>query len=120
MLNALTLEDVVASKLGYVRVMGDEVLQKASELVPLPKGHVTPYKVLMHHTQMEVVAERVNVHQIPDLIALLGEQHGQLGAKTHMHAVTQEQNTLVQELHITHEKSFGSKASDSPEEDHKQ
>lgn len=68
--------------------MGDEVLQKARELVSLTKGHVTTHEVLMHHTQVEVVAERVNVHQIPDLIALLGEQHGQLGAKTHMHAVT--------------------------------
>lgn len=56
-LNTLTLENVVASKLGYVRVMRDEVFQKAGELVSLPKCHVTPHEVLMHHTQVEVVAE---------------------------------------------------------------
>lgn len=69
---------MVPAKFGYIRVMGDEVLQKAGELVALPQGHVTPHQVLMHHTQVEVVAERVNVHQISNLIALLGEQHRQL------------------------------------------
>lgn len=84
---------MVASKLGYVGVMGDEVLQKGRELVPLPKGHVTAHEVLMHHTQVEVVAEGVNVHQVPHLIALLCEQHGQLRAETHTTQLLQEHNT---------------------------
>lgn len=103
---------MVASKLGYVGVMGDEVLQKGRELVPLPKGHVTAHEVLMHHTQVEVVAEGVNVHQVPHLITLLGEQHGQLRAETHTNTVTAGAEHTAASLHITCEKPLGSKTSE--------
>lgn len=88
---------MVVSNLGY----GDEVLQKGRELVSLPQGHVTTHEVLMHHTQVEVVAEGVNVHQIPHLIALLGEQHGQLRAETRMNTVTAGAEHTAASLHIT-------------------
>lgn len=74
----LTLEDVVAAELGDVRMVGDEVLQEAGELVALPQGHVAAQKVLVHHPQVEVVAEGVHVHQVSHLVALLREEHGQL------------------------------------------
>lgn len=35
--------------------------------------------MLVHEAQMEVIAERVHVHQVPHLVTLLCEQHGQLG-----------------------------------------
>lgn len=66
---------MVAAKLRDVRVMGNEVLQETGQLISLPQGHVTAQQVLMHHTQVEVVAERVHVHQVTHLITLLGEQH---------------------------------------------
>lgn len=97
---------MVASKLGYVGVMGDEVLQKGREMVPLPKGHVTAHEVLMHHSQVEVVAEGVNVHQVPHLITLLGEQHGQLRAETHTNTVTVGAEHTAASLHITCEKDI--------------
>lgn len=37
----LTLEDVVAAKLGDVGMMGNKVLQEAGQLIALPQGHVT-------------------------------------------------------------------------------
>lgn len=35
-------------------------------------------QVLVNHSQVEVVAEGVNMHQVPHLIALLSEEHRQL------------------------------------------
>lgn len=72
---------MVAAKLGNVGVVGDEVVQEVGELVALPQGHVAADQVLVHHSQVEVVAEGVNVHGVPHLIALLGEEHGELQQK---------------------------------------
>lgn len=69
---------MVASKLGDVRVMGDEIIQEVRELVPLAQRHVAPDQILMNHSQMEVIAKGVDVHQVPHLIALFGEEHGEL------------------------------------------
>lgn len=69
---------MVAAKLGNVWVMGDEVVQEVGELVALAQRHVAADQVLVNHSQVEVVAEGVNVHQVPHLVALLGEEHGEL------------------------------------------
>lgn len=75
------MEDVVAAKLGYVWVMGDKVVQEVGELVALAQRHVAADQVLVHNSQVEVVAEGVNVHQVPHLIALLSEEHRELKKK---------------------------------------
>lgn len=38
-------------------------------------------QVLVNHSQVEVVAEGVNVHGVPDFITLLSEEHGELQQK---------------------------------------
>lgn len=53
--------------------------QKGGEVVAMPQHQVAAQHVLVHEAQVEVVAEGVHVHQVPHLVALLGEQHGQLG-----------------------------------------
>lgn len=35
--------------------------------------------MLVHEAQMEVIAERMHMHQVSHLVTLLCEQHGQLG-----------------------------------------
>lgn len=62
--------------------MGDEVIQEVGKLVALAKGHVAADQVLMNHSQMEVVAKGMNVHQVPHLITLLSEEHGELGQRS--------------------------------------
>lgn len=81
----VTLKDVIAAKFGDVRVMGDEVVQEICELVALPERHVGTHQVLVNHSQVEVVAEGVDVHQVPHLIALLSEQHGELQQSRSQH-----------------------------------
>lgn len=76
---------MIVAKLGNIWVMGDEVIQEVGELVALPQCHVAAYQVLVNHSQVEVVAEGVDVHQVPDLITLLSEEHGEL----------QQRHTLV-------------------------
>lgn len=74
----VTLKDVIPAELGNVWVMGDEVVQEVSELVALAERHVAAHQVLVDHPQVEVVAEGVHVHQVPHLVALLREEHGEL------------------------------------------
>lgn len=69
---------MVAAELGYVRVVGDEVVQEVGELVALAQRHVAADQVLVNDPQVEVVAEGVNVHQVPHLVALLSEEHREL------------------------------------------
>lgn len=69
---------MVASKLWNIGVMCDEVVQEVGELVALAERHVAADQVLVNHSQVEVVAEGVNVHQVPHLITLLSEEHGEL------------------------------------------
>lgn len=66
---------MVASKLGDVRMVGDKVVQKVCELVALSESHVTAQQVLVGHTKVEVIAERVHMHQVPHFITFLSEQH---------------------------------------------
>lgn len=54
---ALTLEDVVASKLGDVRMLGNEVFQESSQVIALSQCHVGAKQVLVHNAQVEIVAE---------------------------------------------------------------
>lgn len=70
--------NVIAAKVGPVRVVGQEVPQEGGEVVAVPQHQVGAQHVLVHEAQVEVVAERVHVHQVPHLVALLCEQHGQL------------------------------------------
>lgn len=42
-------------------------------------------QVLVNHSQVEVVAEGVNVHGVPDFITLLSEEHGELQQKVVRH-----------------------------------
>lgn len=53
---------MIAAKLGNVWVMGDEVVQEVGELVALAQRHVAAYQVLVDHSQVEIVAEGVDVH----------------------------------------------------------
>lgn len=76
---ALTLVNVIAAEVGPVRVVGQEVPQEGGEVVAVPQHQVGALHVLVHEAQVEVVAERVHVHQVPHLVTLLCEQHGQLG-----------------------------------------
>lgn len=69
---------MVAAKLGNIWMMGDEVIQEVSELVTLAQCHVAAHQVLVDHSQVEVVAEGVNMHQVPHLITFLSEEHGEL------------------------------------------
>lgn len=77
----ITLKDVIAAKLGNIWVMADEVIEKVRKLVALAKCHVASNQVLVSHTQVKVIAEGVDVHQVPHLITLLSEEHGQLQQK---------------------------------------
>lgn len=76
------MEDVVAAKLGDVWVMGDEVVQEVRQLVALAQRHVGANQVLVHDSQVEVVAEGVHVHQVPHFVALFSEEHRQLQHKS--------------------------------------
>lgn len=58
--------------------MGNEVLQKAGEMVALAESHVGAQQVLVDYAQVEVVAERMHVHEVPHLITLLREEHREL------------------------------------------
>lgn len=77
----VTLKDMIMAKLGNIWVMGDEVIQEIGQLVALSQRHMAAYQVLVNHSQMEIVAEGVDVHQVSNLIALLSEEHGQLQQK---------------------------------------
>lgn len=66
---------MIAAKLGYVWVMGDEVIQEVCELVALAQRHVAADQVLVNDPQVKVVAEGVHVHQVPHFVALLSEEH---------------------------------------------
>lgn len=61
--------------------MGDEVVQEIGELIALAQRHVAADQVLMNNSQVEVIAEGVNVHQVPHLITLLSEKHGELNQR---------------------------------------
>lgn len=76
---APTLVNVIAAKVGPVRVVGQEVSQESGEVVAMPQHQVGAQHMLVHEAQVEVIAEGVHVHQVPHLVTLLGEQHGQLG-----------------------------------------
>lgn len=69
---------MIATEFGDIGMMGYEVLQEAGELVALAEHHVTAHQVLVDHAQLVVVAEGVHVHEVPDLVALLREEHGEL------------------------------------------
>lgn len=69
---------MVAAKLRNVRVMGNEVIQEVSELIALAQCHVAADQVLVDNSQVEVVAEGVNVHQVPHFITFLSEKHRKL------------------------------------------
>lgn len=70
--------NVIATKVGPIRVVGQEVSQEGGEVVAVPQHQVGAHHMLVHEAQVEVIAERVHMHQVPHLVALLGEQHGQL------------------------------------------
>lgn len=72
---------MVAAELGDIRMMVDEVVQEVGELVALPQRHVAADQVLVDHSQVEVVAEGVDVHQVTHLVTFLSEQHGELKQK---------------------------------------
>lgn len=72
------MEDVIAAKLGDVGMVGDEVVQEVCELVARAQYHVAALQVLVDDSQVEVVAEGVDVHQVPHLVTLLSEEHGEL------------------------------------------
>lgn len=77
---APTLVNVIAAKVGPIRVVGQEVSQEGGEVVAMPQHQVGAQHVLVHEAQVEVVAKRVHMHQVPHLVTLLREQHGQLGS----------------------------------------
>lgn len=58
--------------------MGNEILQEAGEMVALAESHVGAQQILVDYAQVEVVAERVHVHEVPHLVTLLREEHRQL------------------------------------------
>lgn len=70
---------MIAAKVRPVGVVGQEVAQEGGQVVAVPQHQVGAQHVLVHEAQVEVVAERVHVHQVPHLVAFLREQHGQLG-----------------------------------------
>lgn len=69
---------MVAAKLGDIWVMGDKVIQEVGQLVALAQRHVAADQVLVHDPQVEVIAEGMNVHQVPHFVALFSEEHGEL------------------------------------------
>lgn len=77
---APTLINVIAAKVGPVGVVGQEVPQEGGQVVAVPQHQVGAQHVLVHEAQVEVIAERVHVHQVAHLVAFLSEQHGQLGS----------------------------------------
>lgn len=76
---APTLVNVIAAEVRPVGVVGQEVAQEGGQVVAVPQHQVGAQHVLAHEAQVEVVAERVHVHQVPHLVTFLREQHGQLG-----------------------------------------
>lgn len=74
----VTLVDMIAAKLGYVWVIADEVIQEICELVARAQHHVAALQVLVHNAQVKVVAEGVDVHEVPHFVALFGEEHRKL------------------------------------------
>ena len=80
---------MIAAEFGNIRMMGNEVLQEMRELVSLAQQHVAAHQVLVHHAQVVVVAEGVHVHEVPHLVTLLGEEHGELeGVDSHTTTTT--------------------------------
>lgn len=75
------MEDVVAAKLWDVGVMGDKIVQEVGQLVALAQRHVATNQVLVDDSQVEVIAEGVNVHQVPHFVALFSEEHGELESR---------------------------------------
>ena len=97
---SLTLKHVIAAEFGNIRMMGNEVLQEMRELVSLAQQHVAAHQVLVHHAQVVVVAEGVHVHEVPHLVTLLGEEHGELEGgrqpNDHHHDNNNNTNTHIQ------------------------
>lgn len=54
---ALTLKNVVASKLGDIRVLGNEVFQETGQVIALSQRHMRSKQILVHNAQVEVIAE---------------------------------------------------------------
>lgn len=77
----LTLVDVVAAKVGAIGVVSEEAAQEAGEVVALTQGQVGTQHMLVRQPQVEVIAEGVYMHQVPDLVTFLSEQHGELRGK---------------------------------------
>lgn len=86
---------MVSSKLGNVWVMADEIIQEVGEVVALSKGHVAANQVLVNHSQMEVVAKGVDMHQVPNLVTLLREEHGELEQRKVEREREQESHRLM-------------------------
>lgn len=72
--------NVIAAKVGSIRVVGQEMLQEGGEVVAMAQHQVGTEHMLVHEAQVEVIAEGVHMHQITDLVTLLCEEHGQLGS----------------------------------------
>lgn len=53
-------------------------------------------QVLVNHSQVEVVAEGVNVHGVPDFITLLSEEHGELQQKVVRRSSPGQRDSLTQ------------------------
>jgi hypothetical protein len=72
------LVNVIAAKVGSIRVVGQEVSQEGGKVVAMPQHQVGTQHMLVHEAQVEVIAEGVYMHQVPHFVTLLCEQHGQL------------------------------------------
>ena len=79
------MEDIVARVGGSVRVVLNEVLQKAAEVVVLFEGWVATRDVGLDSPKVEVVGERVNVGQVFELFTLVRKYDGQLKIMQNSH-----------------------------------
>lgn len=77
--------------------MGNEILQEAGEMVALAESHVGAQEILVDDAQVEVVAERMHMHEVPHLVTLLREEHRELWRdKESRHECYQALHTLLQ------------------------
>lgn len=103
---------MIAAKLGDVGVVGDEVIQEVCELVARAQYHVAALQVLVNDSQVEVVAEGVNVHQVPHLITLFSEEHGELertegGGHSHFKPRLSHRGDLQTQIHLGNSATVG-------------
>lgn len=110
---------MVAAKFGDVSVVGNEILQEAGEMVALAESHVGAQQILVDYSQVEVVAERMHMHEVSHLVTLLCEEHRELQKdRESRQGCYQAPHTLLQALLTArHGRASAATLAPAPEQD---